>query len=98
VALVRTADIEAAAVAVDGVQIVTDVILRGVGIDRTGARIPIATTDPCDPQPVPIRAWQLPVVRDVRVAVGEVAPPLDDAPTSPEAPQGWPVPAVKEVC
>jgi hypothetical protein len=94
---VRVADIEAAAVAVDGVEVVTDVVLRGIAIDRYGVRTAVASPDPCDPQPVPIHSWQLPVVRDVRVAVGETAPELDDTPP-PEEPQGWPVPAARETC
>ncbi len=93
---VRPADIEAAAVAVDGVEIVTQVLLRGIAVDRNGNTTAIATVDPCDPQTIPIERWQLPVVRAARVAMGEEAPPLDDTP-DPET-GGWPVPAVRETC
>lgn len=95
---VRAADIEAAVVAVEGVEIVTDLILRGIAIGRDGARRAVATVDPCDPQDVPMLAWQLPAAKDVRVAVGETAEPLDDEPAPSEAPQGWPVPAARETC
>lgn len=94
---VRGADIEAAALAVDGVDLVTEVILRGIEIDETGVRTPVAMVDPCEPKAVRIRPWQLPSAQDVRVAEGAEADALDDTATEPDA-GGWPVPAVREIC
>jgi hypothetical protein len=93
---VRPEDIEAAVLAVEGVELVDEVVLRGVEIDEGGARTPVATVDPCDPKSVRVRSWQLPSVQAVRVGQG-VAPDLDDEPAAEDA-GGWPVPAVREIC
>lgn len=93
---VRPEDIEAAVLAVEGVELVDEVVLRGVEIDEGGARTPVATVDPCEPQSVRIRSWQLPSVQAVRVGQG-VAPALDDEPAG-DTTGGWPVPAVRELC
>lgn len=94
---VRPEDIEAAALAVDGVDLVYRVVLRGVEIDENGKQTPVATEDECNPVSVRIRGWQLPSAQDVRVGQGEDPPALDDTPAEPDA-GGWPVPAVRETC
>lgn len=94
----RVADVMSAANAVEGVDIVTGVRLRGDAIDAAGQVRRVDVVDPCERGEIPMLAWQLPVVREVRVAVGDV-PDAFEAPTPPpQGPVPWPVPAVKERC
>jgi hypothetical protein len=86
---VRDRDIEAAALRVQGVRLVNDVIVEGEAIGSDGSRTPAAGS-------VPMRAWQLPALRSVGVAIGEKAPPI--APEPPPPLDGLPVPIEQEKC
>ena len=88
-------DIEAATLRVQGVRLVNGVHLVGEAIGRNGTRSPAEKT-------VAMLAWQLPVLLEVRVAIGEnsvaeVLPPLDTLP-APTPPTSMPVPVGKEEC
>ena len=88
-------DIEAATLRVLGVRLVNEVLVVGEEIDRTGSRQPVETA-------VTMLAWQLPVLLEVRVAIGansmaEVLPPLGTEPAA-TPPTSMPVPVGKEEC
>lgn len=88
-------DIEAATLRVLGVRLVNQVLVVGEEIDRTGSRQPVETA-------VTMLAWQLPVLLEVRVAIGansmaEVLPPLGTEPAA-TPPTSMPVPVGKEEC
>lgn len=88
-------DIEAATLRVLGVRLVNEVLVVGEEIDRTGSRRPVETA-------VTMLAWQLPVLLEVRVAIGansmaEVLPPLGTEPAA-TPPTSMPVPVGKEEC
>ncbi len=86
---VRDRDIEAAALRVQGVRLVNEVIVEGEAIGPDGARTPAEGS-------VPMRAWQLPVLRSVGVTIGEKAAPI--APEPPPPLDGLPVPVEQERC
>jgi len=92
---VRDRDLEAAALRVQGVRLVNEVRLAGEEIDRAGGRRPVTQT-------LTLLAWQLPVLLEVRVAVGadahaEALPALDTPP--PALPvDHLPVPVAQEEC
>ena len=78
-----------------GVRLVNQVLVVGEEIDRTGSRQPVETA-------VTMLAWQLPVLLEVRVAIGansmaEVLPPLGSEPAA-TPPTSMPVPVGKEEC
>lgn len=82
-------DAEAAALRVQGVRLVNAVILQGEAIAADGTREAVAGR-------VPMRAWQLPVLRTVRVALG--ATPEALVPDPPPPVDGLPVPVEEEEC
>lgn len=86
---VRDRDAEAAALRVQGVRLVNEVLLEGEAIGADGS------TDPVEGS-VPMLAWQLPVLRSVRVVIGEKADPI--APEPPPPLDGLPVPIEQERC
>ena len=92
---VRDRDIEAAILRVQGVRLVNAVRVVGEQIDRAGTRSAVEQT-------VALLPWQLPVLLDVKVAIGadataEALPPLDaDVPATPAT--TMPVPVGKEEC
>ncbi len=92
---VRDRDLEAAALRVQGVRLVNEVRLVGEEIGRAGERQPVTQT-------LTLLAWQLPVLLEVRVAVGadahaEALPALDTPP--PALPvDHLPVPVAQEEC
>ncbi len=92
---VRDRDIEAATLRVQGVRLVNEVRVVGEQITRTGTRSAVDTT-------VTLLPWQLPVLLEVKVAIGanataEELPPLDDeAEATPVT--SMPVPVGKEAC
>jgi hypothetical protein len=92
---VRDRDIEAAILRVQGVRLVNAVIVVGEAIDRAGVRSAVE-------QAVALLPWQLPVLLEVRVAIGKDAtaeplPALDSAPAA-EPVGAMPVPVGKEEC
>ena len=86
---VRDRDAEAAALRVQGVRLVNQVLLEGEAIAPDGTRTPASGS-------VPMAAWQLPVIRSVRVAIAETAEPI--APEPPAPMDGLPVPVELEKC
>jgi hypothetical protein len=86
---VRDRDAEAAALRVQGVRLVNEVLLEGEAIAPDGTRSPAEGA-------VPMAAWQLPVIRNVRVAIGEKAEPIAPEPAPPL--DGLPVPVERETC
>jgi hypothetical protein len=86
---VRDRDAEAAALRVQGVRLVNEVLLEGEAIAPDGSRSPAEGS-------VPMAAWQLPVIRSVRVAIGEKAEPIAPEPAPPL--DGLPVPVEQEKC
>lgn len=92
---VRDRDIEAAVLRVQGVRLVNEVLLVGESISATGVKTAVDGT-------LPVLPWQLPVLLDVKVAIGadstaETLPPLDSDPgTTPV--DTMPVPVGKEEC
>ena len=92
---VRDRDIEAATLRVQGVRLVNEVRVVGEQISRTGTRSAVDGT-------VALLPWQLPVLLEVKVAIGanataEELPPLDDeAEATPVT--SMPVPVGKEAC
>ena len=86
---VRDRDAEAAALRVQGVAIVNDVVVKGTAIFADGTTSDVATI-------VPVQKWQLPVIRNVAVALGPIAPAL--VPDPPPPVSGFPVPVEKKVC
>ena len=94
---VRDRDLEAAAIRVQGVRLVNEVRLIGEEIDRVGNRRPVEQT-------VAMLPWQLPVLLEVRVAVGvdapaEELPPLDPPSDPVVTPvDHLPVPVAQEEC
>lgn len=92
---VRDRDIEAATLRVQGVRLVNEVLVVGETIDRVGNRAPAE-------QSIAMRLWQLPVLLEVRVAIGaaaraEILPPVDSAPDA-TAVTRMPVPVGQEEC
>ncbi|WHO39155.1 putative baseplate assembly protein [Sphingobium sp. AP49] len=89
--IVRDRDAEAAALRVQGVRLVNETVVQGEAIDAAGLATPASAA-------VPMRAWQLPVIRTVEIAIGAnaVAPPLTPPPPTP--PKGMPVPVEQEEC
>jgi len=92
---VRDRDVEAATLRVQGVRLVNEVRIVGEEIDRIGTRRAVT-------QSVAMQAWQLPVLLEVRVAIGanalaEVLPPLNAEP-APLPVDSMPVPVGKEEC
>jgi hypothetical protein len=92
---VRDRDIEAAILRVQGVRLVNAVIVVGEAIDRAGVRSAVEQT-------VALLPWQLPVLLEVRVAIGKDAaaeplPALDIEP-APQPVSAMPVPVGKEEC
>jgi hypothetical protein len=86
---VRDRDAEAAVLRVQGVRLVNEVVLQGEAIGPDGTRTNVTGT-------LPLRSWQLPVIRHVAVALGPQAPPL--APEPPPPADGMPVPVEREEC
>lgn len=86
---VRDRDAEAAALRVQGVALVNEVIVQGTSIAADGTQTDVTGT-------VPIEKWQLPVIRNVGVAIGPVAPSLAPEPSPPV--DGFPVPVEQEAC
>ncbi|WP_270938432.1 putative baseplate assembly protein [Falsiroseomonas oryzae] len=86
---VRDRDAEAAALRVQGVRLVNQVIVEGEAVAPDGSRTPVSGS-------VPMLAWQLPVIRSVRVAIGDTAEPI--APEAPAPLDGLPVPVELEKC
>lgn len=89
--IVRDRDAEAVALRVQGVRLVNEVVIAGEAIDAAGVATPVTGA-------VPMRSWQLPVIRAVEVAVGNdaKAPPLTAQPLPPVT--GMPVPVEQEEC
>ena len=92
---VRDRDIEAATLRVQGVRLVNQVLVVGEEIDRNGSPSPVEES-------VAMLAWQLPVLLEVRVAIGadataEILPPLDSTPAATPV-TSMPVPVGKEEC
>jgi hypothetical protein len=86
---VRDRDAEAAALRVQGVRLVNDVVVQGIAIAADGTPSDVTQT-------VPMAKWQLPVLRSVAVALGPTAPRLTPEPAPP--PNGIPVPVKREKC
>jgi predicted phage baseplate assembly protein len=86
--VVRDRDVEAACLRIAGVRLVNAVVLQGTAIDPDGDTTAVTET-------LPLRAWQLPYVREVRVAIGPTPDPFGDP---PPLPGGMPVPVEKEEC
>ncbi|KSB91823.1 hypothetical protein AS593_07305 [Caulobacter vibrioides] len=86
---VRDRDAEAAALRVQGVAIVNEVVVQGVAVGPDGVRDAVSQT-------VPLQKWQLPVIRKVGVAIGPTAPSLDPDPDPPVG--GVAVPVEQEEC
>jgi hypothetical protein len=87
---VRDRDAEAAALRVQGVAIVNDVLVQGTEIAADGHTTDVSNF-------VRIEKWQLPVIRNVAVALNsQKAPSL--APDPPPPVSGFPVPVEKKVC
>ena len=91
----RDRDIEAATLRVQGVRLVNQVLVVGEEIDRNGTPSPVEES-------VAMLAWQLPVLLEVRVAIGadataEILPPLDSTPAATPV-TSMPVPVGKEEC
>lgn len=96
---VRSQDVEAAALRVQGVRLVNAVLLEGDQIDRRGARSRKKATGQCENVKVALESWQLPVVRNVQVTAGATAEAITfigDAPIVRD--DLIPVPLEKEVC
>jgi predicted phage baseplate assembly protein len=87
--VVSDRDAEAAALRVQGVRLVNAVIVQGTAIAADGTEDPVTGS-------VPMQAWQLPVLRAVRVALGPTPEPLTPAPPPPL--DGLPVPVEQEEC
>jgi hypothetical protein len=87
-------DLEAAVLRVQGVRLVNQVLLRGWALDAFGESSEVK-------ERLPLRSWQLPSLRQVRVVAGETAEPVpDDGDGAPpqENPPLYPVPVVRGVC
>lgn len=87
---VRDVDIAAAALAVDGVRVVTGVLLASDALVKDPKNL-------CDPGQVPIEDWQLPSIVSVGVAAGEPEAILPPDP-APATSSGYAVPLVRELC
>jgi len=95
---VRAPDVEAAVLRVEGVRIANEVLVAGpADIRPGGVAMPSGT--------VPMEKWQLPVMRNVRVAEGATAEPInplgqapDRPPSQGEPPIGVSVPVEEEEC
>jgi hypothetical protein len=86
---VRDRDAEAAALRVQGVNLVNEIVVQGVAIAADGSQTDVTGT-------VPVLKWQLPVIRNVGVAIGPNAPSLAPEPSPP--PDGIPAPVEVEAC
>ncbi|MCU0888804.1 MAG: putative baseplate assembly protein [Rubritepida sp.] len=85
----RDRDAEAAVLRVQGVRLVNAVVVQGEAIAADGTRQGVTGS-------VPMLAWQLPVLRTVRVALGATPEPLTPDPAPPL--DGLPVPVEREEC
>lgn len=89
---VRDRDAEAAALRVQGVRLLNEVLVAGEAIAPNGTRMWAEGT-------VPMLSWQLPYVRNVSVALGEAADPIAPEAPGPQPPiTGMPVPVELEKC
>jgi predicted phage baseplate assembly protein len=86
---VRDRDAEAAALRVQGVQLLNDIKVQGTTIAADGTQTGVTGS-------VAMQKWQLPVVRQVAVALGPTAPPLGPEPSPPV--NGIPVPVTQGKC
>jgi predicted phage baseplate assembly protein len=86
---VRDRDAEAAALRVQGVRLVNEVLLEGEAIGADGSVTPASGS-------VPMLSWQLPVIRSVKVTIGDKAEEI--APEPPAPVDGLPVPVEVEKC
>lgn len=86
--VVRDRDVEAACLRIAGVRLVNAAKLRGTAIAPDGATTAVTGS-------LPLRAWQLPHVREVHVAIGSTPDPFGEP---PPLPGGMPVPVEKEEC
>lgn len=86
---VRDRDADAAALHVQGVRLVNEILVQGTEIDGAGVETEVSGT-------VNIEKWQLPFIRNVAVAIGPTAPPI--APEPPPPADGFPVPVKQEKC
>ncbi len=86
-------DLEAAVLRVAGVRLVNELLLVGEEIAADGTTTAVT-------QAVALRAWQLPVVKEVRVVSGTEAEPLPALDSEPPAlpVEAMPVPVLKESC
>ncbi len=73
---VRKNDIEAAALRVEGVRVVTDVVLWGSEIGREGSRREVRSDEGERPDSVTLHEWQLPAIRNMQVSASEDAPSI----------------------
>ena len=85
----RDRDAEAAALRVQGVRLVNEVLVTGEAIAADGTRSAVDAS-------VPMRIWQLPVIRGVGVVLGDKAEPIEPAPAGPI--DGMPVPVEQAKC
>ena len=72
-----------------GVQLINDIKLQGTTIAADGTQTDVTGT-------VTLQAWQLPVLRQVAVALGPTAPALGPEPPPPA--NGIPVPVTQGKC
>jgi hypothetical protein len=86
---VRDRDAEAAALRVQGVQLINDIKVQGTTIAADGTQTGVTGS-------VAMQKWQLPVVRQVAVALGPTAPALGPEPSPPV--NGIPVPVTQGKC
>lgn len=86
---VRDRDAEAAALRVQGVRLVNEVLVTGEAIAPDGTRSAVDGS-------VPMRSWQLPVIRSVGVVLGEKAEPIEPPSAGPM--DGMPVPVEQAKC
>ncbi|MFN9624274.1 MAG: putative baseplate assembly protein [Cyanobacteriota bacterium] len=90
-------DLEAAVLRVQGVRLVNGLVIRAAAVDALGRAAKTTTV-----QRLPLAAWQLPSLREVRVAIGVDSQPEPlpdpDAVPPPALPKGLPLPVVREVC
>ncbi|MCU7856200.1 MAG: putative baseplate assembly protein, partial [Candidatus Thiodiazotropha sp. (ex Lucinoma borealis)] len=89
---VSAADVEAAVLKVEGVRLVSEVLLEGDEIDATGK--PITRSGK-----IRLHRWQLPVLRGVQITEAENAEPIErEEPAAGGDPDQLPVPVEREEC